>query len=73
MQIGVPDHMVGSLLGKGGSVIKEIMAFSGTTIQVSQKDQYLPNTKQRSVRVTGSHAQVQVVLAVIAAKLSGGS
>lgn len=70
MQMGVPDHLLGSIIGKGGSIVREIMAITNTTIQVSQKDEYLANTnKHRAVNVKGSQSQVQVALQIIMAKL----
>lgn len=35
IQIGVPDVLIGAVLGRGGSVVKDIMAQSGTRIHVS--------------------------------------
>ena len=34
MQMGVPDNLLGPLIGKGGAVIKDIMAVTGTFAQV---------------------------------------
>lgn len=34
VQIGIPDALIGSVLGKSGSIVKEIMAKSGTRITV---------------------------------------
>ena len=42
MQMGVPDHLIGSILGKGGENVKEIMRISGCNITISQKDNYIP-------------------------------
>ena len=42
MQMGVPDHLIGSILGKGGENVKEIMRISGCDINISQKDNYIP-------------------------------
>jgi hypothetical protein len=33
VQIGVPDVLIGSVLGRGGSVVKDIMVQSGARIQ----------------------------------------
>lgn len=35
MQMGIPDELLGSIIGKQGSVIKEISAMSGAHCQVS--------------------------------------
>ena len=42
MTMGVPDHLIGSILGKGGENVKEIMRISGSNVSISQKDNYLP-------------------------------
>ena len=71
MQMGVPDQLVGSVLGKAGSTVKEIMVVSGANIQISQKDNYLPGTSHRSIVVKGSQSQVQTALSIIMIKLHG--
>lgn len=47
----VPASQCGSLIGKGGSKIKEIRGLSGASIQVSSE--LLPNSTERAVTVTG--------------------
>jgi transcription antitermination factor NusA-like protein len=69
MILGVTDSLVGSILGRQGVVVKEIMSLSGTQIQISQKDTYLPDSKHRSVKVVGLQHQVQVALSMIMAKV----
>lgn len=72
MTLGVPDNLIGAVLGRQGAVIKEIMSMSGTQIQVSQKGEYLPGTAHRSIRVTGAQAQVQTAYSYITARLASG-
>lgn len=36
VQIGIPDVLIGSVLGKSGSTVKDIMAKSGARITVRQ-------------------------------------
>ena len=42
MLLGLSDSLIGCVLGRGGSVIKDIMASTGTVIHIAQKDDYLP-------------------------------
>ena len=48
----VPASQCGSLIGKGGSKIKEIREVTGASIQVASE--MLPNSTERAVTVSGS-------------------
>mmetsp|Transcript_23620 Transcript_23620/g.40145 ORF Transcript_23620/g.40145 Transcript_23620/m.40145 type:complete len:140 (+) Transcript_23620:1252-1671(+) len=56
--IGVPDQMVGAIVGKGGLVLKTIIANTGASIKVSQKGEYIPGTNDRSITIEGSQQQI---------------
>ncbi len=60
MTLGITDSLLGSLIGRGGAVIKELMASSGSRISVSQKGDYLPGTDQRQFKVEGLQHQVWI-------------
>ena len=47
----VPASQCGSLIGKGGSKIKEIREVTGASIQVASE--MLPNSTERAVTVSG--------------------
>lgn len=75
--IAVPMTVVGSLIGKGGSVISQLMQQSGgCKIQMQQKDDMAPDARQRGVNLTGTLAQIaeaeRLVNAVVAQVLAGG-
>ena len=54
IRLGVPEHQVGNLVGKGGSTIKEIIALCGAQVKLSQKGEVVPGTQNRIVTVTGN-------------------
>lgn len=69
MEIGIDDLLLGNIIGKQGAIIKEIMAVSGTRIQVSQKNEFLPNSTFRPVKVAGSQEEVQSALSNIVGRI----
>lgn len=52
----VPASQCGSLIGKGGSKIKEIRELTGCSIQVASE--MLPNSTERAVTLNGSAEQI---------------
>lgn len=56
-QVLVPDSMVGSILGRAGQTLAELMALSGTKIRLSQRGEYMPGTRSRIVSIRGPTAQ----------------
>ena len=48
----VPASQCGSLIGKGGSKIKEIREITGASIQVASE--MLPNSTERAVTISGN-------------------
>ena len=52
LRLIVPASQCGSLIGKGGSKIKEIREITGATIQVASE--LLPNSTERAVTISGS-------------------
>lgn len=69
MELGIPDAIIGALMGRGGSVVKEIMQITGSTIQISQKDVYVPGTTNRIVKITGTQHQLIGAHAMMMEKL----
>lgn len=56
-QLGVPDARIGSILGRGGKTLTEIQALSHTKIRISQRGEFIPDTQNRVVTITGNTAQ----------------
>ena len=54
IQMAIENTLIGSILGKQGSTLKELMAETETTISVSSKGEYLDGTTKRLVTISGS-------------------
>lgn len=59
MVVPVPMSAVGSIIGKGGCVIRKLMEDTGTTIRVQQKDDIIVGQFDRNVTVIGTPAQAE--------------
>ncbi|CAG0882128.1 unnamed protein product [Darwinula stevensoni] len=57
LRLIVPASQCGSLIGKGGSKIKEIREVTGASIQVASE--MLPNSTERAVTVSGAAEAIQ--------------
>jgi len=66
----VPVALVGRLIGKAGSAIKELREMSGANIKVNSDCE--PGTQERKVVVSGTPDAVQYALGLIAQKLAQG-
>jgi polyribonucleotide nucleotidyltransferase len=51
--ISLHSKAIGSLIGRGGSVIKGLIADSGCHIQIQQKDAMRPGQQDRDVTLSG--------------------
>ena len=56
LKLVVPASQCGSLIGKGGSKIKEIREVTGASVQVASE--LLPNSTERTVTVGGSKSNI---------------
>ena len=68
----VPASQCGSLIGKGGSKIKEIREVTGASVQVASE--MLPNSTERAVTISGgSEAVIQCIyhICVIMSEVRG--
>jgi len=66
----VPVALVGRLIGKAGSAIKELREMSGANIKVNSECE--PGTQERKVVVSGTPDAVQYALGLIAQELAQG-
>jgi predicted RNA-binding protein YlqC (UPF0109 family) len=66
----VPVQLVGRLIGKGGSGIKELREMSRANIKINTECE--PGTQERKVIVSGAPDAVQYALSMIAQKLAQG-
>lgn len=62
--------LIGRLIGKGGSGIKELRNISGAKIQINSECE--AGTQQRKVTVSGTPEQTQMALTIIQQKLAMG-
>ncbi len=65
----VPDQMIGAIVGRAGQTINEIMQTTQTRVQISQKGEYIPGTRNRQVTVTGTPETIQYATSIITQKL----
>lgn len=56
LKLVVPASQCGSLIGKGGSKIKEIREMTGASVQVASE--LLPNSTERTVTIGGSRTNI---------------
>ena len=71
LRLIVPASQCGSLIGKGGSKIKEIREVTGASIQVASE--MLPNSTERAVTVSGtSEAITQCIYNICCVMLEVG-
>jgi Polyribonucleotide nucleotidyltransferase (polynucleotide phosphorylase) len=71
IQMQCPDTLVGSIVGRGGSVIVEMQRQSGARIQISQKGEYVPGTTDRSITITGSDQACQMARYLVQQRIDG--
>jgi RNA-binding protein Nova len=65
----VPDQMIGAIVGRAGQTINEIMSTTQTRVQISQKGEYIPGTRNRQVTVSGPPEAIQYATSIITQKL----
>lgn len=59
-EMEIPDHLVGTILGKSGKTALDINRNSGAKLQFSKKDEFVEGTQNRLLTITGgSSLQVQ--------------
>ena len=68
--VAVPDEHIGAVLGKGGRTISEIQVASGVRIKVSDRGDFIPGTRNRSVTLFGTEQGTRAAQALLAQKLS---
>lgn len=55
--IGIPENVVGSILGQGGNILDELQTQSKTRIRLSRRGEFFPGTNQRIVTITGPSSE----------------
>lgn len=63
--LAVPEDRVGSVIGKGGSVINQIKGLVNVDIRISKKGEHLPGTTDRACQISGSPEAVDLAQRLI--------
>lgn len=69
----VPDSLVGNILGKHGTTMREIMSLSGAKINVSTRGEFAESNANRIVTITGTPASAQTAHLFVSQKLQQAS
>merc|ERR1712166_1597310 len=65
--IPIPDTLIGYVIGRGGTTIKEIRQQSRAMIKISDKQ---PGANERIITITGAQGANEIAVALINEKLS---
>jgi len=69
-EMQIPDKLVGTILGRQGQTIIEYSRNSGAKLQFSGKDEFVPDTTDRILTITGGMYQVQNAYMLVDEKLA---
>ena len=64
-----PNVAIGSIIGKGGSVINQLNQSTGARIKLSQNHEFYPTTNDRVIAITGSQEAIGVALSELISKM----
>jgi hypothetical protein len=68
--VAVTDHLVGSVLGTKGAVLRELESISGADIAISSRADMSDSAKERIITITGEPSQAQAALILITQKVN---
>ncbi|CRH03984.1 RNA-binding protein Nova-1, putative [Plasmodium relictum] len=69
ISIQIPDEFIGSVIGKNGSRLTNIMNSTGAQIRISRKGELIPGTTDRKVRIMGTVAAVHAAHVLLLQRL----
>ncbi|VWU50748.1 RNA-binding protein Nova-1, putative [Hepatocystis sp. ex Piliocolobus tephrosceles] len=69
ISIQIPDELTGSVIGKNGSRLTNIMNTTGAQIRISRKGELIPGTTDRKVRIMGTVAAVHAAHVLLLQRL----
>ena len=61
---------VGAIIGKGGEVISQLKSVIGVKIRISDRDDFVPGTRNRKVTISGAAEAVQIAQVQLSSALS---
>lgn len=70
VSIGVPDEVVGQIIGRQGRGMKELQAMLGVQIAASQRDEFMPGTHDRKFTITGPVERVKYAEMILGSKIA---
>ena len=68
--IPVPEARVGAIIGKGGEVISQLKNVVGVRIRISEREDFVPGTRNRKVTISGAPEAVSIAQVLIQQKIS---
>ncbi|SBS87570.1 RNA-binding protein Nova-1, putative [Plasmodium ovale wallikeri] len=69
ISIQIPDEVIGSVIGKNGSRLTNIMNSTGAQIRISRKGELVPGTVDRKVQIMGTVAAVHAAHVLLLQRL----
>ncbi|KAK9822677.1 hypothetical protein WJX81_007706 [Elliptochloris bilobata] len=67
--VPVPEGRVGAVIGKGGEVISQLKSVVGVKIRISDREDFVPGTRNRKVTISGTADAVQIAQVLIHQKV----
>lgn len=68
--VSVPEARVGAIIGKGGEVISQLKSVVGVKIRISDREDFVPGTRNRKVTISGAADAVQIAQLLIQQKIN---
>lgn len=68
--VPVPEARVGAIIGKGGEIITQLKSVVGVKIRISDRDDFVPGTRDRKVTISGTPDCVQIARLIVQQKIS---
>ncbi|CAD2093598.1 RNA-binding protein Nova-1, putative [Plasmodium vinckei lentum] len=69
ISIQIPDEFIGSVIGKNGARLTNIMNSTGAQIKISRKGELIPGTTDRKTRIMGTVAAVHAAHVLVLQRL----
>jgi len=69
IEMEVPNILVGSIVGKSGATVNELMRYTGAKIKFSDKSEFAPGTTDRILSIRGDMKQTQTAYLLVNQKL----
>ena len=69
MKLLCPNKMVGAIIGKGGSTLRELKELSHSEIRLSQDSEFFPESSDRIIAISGPVEHVRQGIAIVLTKM----